>query len=227
MGFDKLREHLRRVRRSSSPPTPTSEVTIDGYPSFPPPTPEELLSYRSHFEELLSQRQHLFPWPAKDDTPLFALYRVYEHLVLNQTTGLRNEFERFWCNGWPVSSIPDPVDITEPERYAVLACVPALMVEAFNKRIEMGIPREVEAIILGKEIEAYSKQERQYETVPEWTLKVEPLKEVLTIPLNTGEVLESMDDERASPQLREKNILCWQPHNPFCVEGDRSSLICP
>jgi hypothetical protein len=33
-----------------------------------------------------------------------------------------------------------------------------------------------------EEIEAYRDEEKVYESVPEWTLKVEPLEEVLKIP---------------------------------------------
>jgi hypothetical protein len=44
---------------------------------------------------------------------------------------------------------------------------------------------------------------------------VPPLKETLFIPHDHGEVLESMDDERASPQSKEKDILHWQPHIHF------------
>ena len=147
--------------------------------------------------------------------PLFALYRLYEHLILNRTIGLRNELERFWFNRWPVSSIPDPHDHSEPARYTVLACIPTLMVLAFNKRIELGIPRHADAIMSLEEIEAYRNEEKVYESVPEWTLKVKSLEEVLKIPHDGGETPESFDDERASRQLREKNILCWQPHIYF------------
>jgi hypothetical protein len=89
------------------------------------------------------------------------------------------------------------------------------MVLAFNKRIELGIPRHADAIMTQEEIEAYQNEERVYESVPEWTLKVEPLEAVLKIPHDEGETLESFDDERASRQLQAKNILCWQPHIHF------------
>lgn len=196
------------------------DVTVpnpNAYPKFPPPTPHELLSYPIFYNNLLDQREYLTPQggPATTDTPLFALYRLYEHLVLNRTVGLRNELERFWFNRWPVSSIPDPQDHSEPARYAVLACIPALMELSFNKRIELGIPRRADSIITPEEFEIYRNEERVYEAVPEWTLAVEPLAEVLKIPHDEGETLESFDDERASLQLRQKNILCWQPHIHF------------
>lgn len=96
-----------------------------------------------------------------------------------------------------------------------LAAIPALMVTSFNKRIELGIFREPDVIVLPEEIEMYLNALKIYETVPEWTTKVELLKEVLKIPYEDGEILESFEDPRASRELQEKNIICWQPHIHF------------
>ncbi|EEQ32223.1 conserved hypothetical protein [Microsporum canis CBS 113480] len=186
----------------------------NAYPRFPPPPPEELLSRSAYYNDLLSQRENLAPADSPGDTPLFALYRLYEHLVLNRTTGLRNELERFWFNRWPVSSIPDPEDHSEPARYAVLACIPALMVLAFNRRIELGIPRRADAIMTMEEIEEYRNEERVYEQVPEWTLSVEPLQTILKIPHDGGETLESFDDKRAT-QIYRVNKLYLQYNRLF------------
>ncbi|KLJ13768.1 hypothetical protein EMPG_11309 [Blastomyces silverae] len=111
--------------------------------------------------------------------------------------------------------MPNSQDHSEPKRYAVLAVIPALMVTAFNKRVEIGIPRWSDPIILPEEVEMCLNAPKIYETVPEWTKKVEPLGEVLKIPHEDGEVLESFEDPRASRELQEKNILCWQPHIHF------------
>ncbi|KJF61169.1 uncharacterized protein CIMG_11548 [Coccidioides immitis RS] len=212
MNLKNIFSHLARRHPASAEVISSNP---NAYPRFPPPPPEELLSRSSYYNNLLSQRENLAPPDSPTDTPLFALYRLYEHLVLNRTTGLRNELERFWFNKWPVSSIPDPQDHSEPARYAVLACIPALMALAFNKRIELGIPRRADAIMSMEEIEKYRNEERVYEQVPQWTLSVKPLQAILKIPHDGGETLESFDDKRASPQLREKNILCWQPHIHF------------
>lgn len=89
------------------------------------------------------------------------------------------------------------------------------MVLAFNRRIELGIPRRANAIMTMEEIEEYRNEVRIYEQVPEWTLSVKPLQTVLKIPHEQGETLGSFDDKRASLQLEEKHILCWQPHIHF------------
>lgn len=89
------------------------------------------------------------------------------------------------------------------------------MVLAYNKRIELGIPRRADAIMTLEEMDEYQKEERIYESVPEWTYKVKPLEKVLKIPHEDGATLESFDDQRTSLELKEKNILCWQPHIHF------------
>ena len=223
--FSALRSSKQLVysicRKWSKPKAPGNPLQVDtasnpyADPIFPPPPPDELLSRSDHYREILSSRVYIVPPGSLEDTPTFALYRMYEYLILNETIGLRNELERFWFNRWPIASIPDPKDYAEPGRYAVLACIPALMEEAFNKRIELGIPRHADAIMLQEEIEEYRNAERKFERVPEWISHVRPLERVLKIPHDEGEILNSIDDERASPQLAEKNILCWQPHIHF------------
>ncbi|OAT06634.1 hypothetical protein BDBG_16658 [Blastomyces gilchristii SLH14081] len=53
------------------------------------------------------------------------------------------------------------------------------MVTSFNKRVEIGIPRSADAIILPEEMEMYLNAPKIYGTVPECPKKVEPLEEVL------------------------------------------------
>lgn len=185
-----------------------------GYPIFPPPTPEELLAYPNMYRERLFQRVSRTPHGESEDTALFALYRLYEHLILNDNIGLRNELEYFWYARWPVVSIPDPRD-TSKSRYAVLSATPALLVEAFNERINLGLPRKADSIVSREELEQYQKEDKLLETVPEWASQVPRLEKTLVIPHDNDEVLESMEDVRASAQLAEKNILHWQPHIHF------------
>ena len=187
----------------------------DQFPEFPPLPPQEIFSHRADYEKMLAKRKYAAPIGATSDTPLYSLYRIYEHVVLNHNIDLRNELERFWFNRWPVSDIPDPMDQAEPARYAVLSCIPGLLVESFNKRIKVGLHRDSPAIINEDQLEEMWARERVYESVPEWTKKVAPLPEILVIPHEGGAVLDGMDDVRASRQLKEKNILHWQPHIHF------------
>lgn len=72
-----------------------SPTNTNAYPIFPPPTLEELLAKHSTYLYNLSQRIYRVPADQKEDTPLFSLYRLSEHITLNDTTGLRNELEYF------------------------------------------------------------------------------------------------------------------------------------
>ena len=101
-----------------------------------PPSPRELLSNRVFYEMPLLYRKV----DHENDTPLAALYRLYEHIVLDQNIEMRNEIEAFWFNNtWAVRDIPDPHDPNR-ERYACLACIPALLCLAFkvSRRPELG-----------------------------------------------------------------------------------------
>ncbi|KAJ5896485.1 uncharacterized protein N7473_005884 [Penicillium subrubescens] len=182
----------------------------DAYPVFPPPTPEELLAQPNFYRERLFRT----PKGREEDTPLFSLCRLYEHLTLNDNVGLRNELEYFWYAKWPVASIPNPKDSSK-SRYAVLSAIPALLVESFNERINLGLPRKADSIITREELEQYQREEKILESAPAWTSQVPRLEETLVIPHDNDEVLESLEDERASAQLAAKNILHWQPHIHF------------
>ena len=94
----------------------------------------------------------------------------------------------------------------------MLSVIPALLVEYFNQRIDLRLPRKADPIVSREELEQYQRDEKIFETVPEWTIRVAPLKEPLAIPHYNYEVLGSFEDEWISPQLAAKNILHWQPH---------------
>lgn len=192
------------------------------YPQFPPPPPHDLLANRAHFTNLLNKRKYLTP-PGQQDNSLYSLYRLYEALVLDDNIGLRNEIEYFWRrHSWSLCDIPDPHD-DDPARYAVLACIPHLLVLAFNNNIELGLPRDAPAIMTQDQVDECRRREKKWEKVPEWVDKVPPLKETLKIPHkkevyvenNEYVVLESMDDPDASEPFREKNILIIRPHIYF------------
>jgi hypothetical protein len=103
----------------------------------------------------------------------------------------------------------------DPERYAVLACIPPLLLESFNKRISVGLHRDTPAIINDDQLEELWARPRVYEQCPEWIARVPPLDKTLIIPHEGGATLTGFDDKRTSKQLKEKNILHWQPHIHF------------
>ncbi|KAL9623996.1 MAG: hypothetical protein Q9160_001749 [Pyrenula sp. 1 TL-2023] len=211
---------LKHLSPRSSQDKDVKKPNTNAYPIFPPPAPREILSNVSYWKALILSREHLIPKHEATDTALFALYRMYEHLILNNTSGLRTELQRFWFNNWAVSSIPDPHDKQQPERYAVLAALPALIALSFNRRIEMGI-RRGEATPDEEPSETENEDggsgEKEWESVPQWTYGVAPAVSVLKIPHDPreGNTLQDFDDPRASQELAAKNILCWQPHIHF------------
>jgi hypothetical protein len=75
-------------------------------------------------------------------------------------------------------SIPDPGEQGDPERYAVLACIPGLIAESFNERINLGLRREEPSAILSLEVQLFSlfwaSMPKPYEEEPAWTEKVPP-----------------------------------------------------
>ncbi|SMQ49248.1 unnamed protein product [Zymoseptoria tritici ST99CH_1A5] len=152
------------------------------------------------------------------DTALHCLYRIYEHLVLDDTIGYRNEIEYFWHHrGWPVADIPDPKD-SDPARYAFLSGIPQLLVRAFNNNIGIGLARYTPAIISPEEAEALQKTPehlKNYETVPAWTLRVKPLSKVLSIPMMYGPDLQLPLDTELDLTFRKLNIRLGVPHVSF------------
>ena len=217
--------------KSSPPQVPTpqhtekslpanSEITSNDpslWPTFPHPPPRELLRNRDAYLKQSLKRRYGAPRGVLEDTSLYALHRLYEHLLLDDNIGLRNELESFWWKHWPVSSIPDPGPDTERERYVVMSCIPALLVEAFNARIDMGLRREGMPIMSAEEREKLAATEKKYEAVPEWTKEVPPLDEMLHIEhrIEGESQLTGLDDARASKAFKEKNILIWMPHVHF------------
>ncbi|KFY09983.1 hypothetical protein V492_05261 [Pseudogymnoascus sp. VKM F-4246] len=211
---------LRNLKTIFTSSDPTAQLTKTSFTKYPPPPPKDIFdTYRAQYEEMLFERRYV-DLHTDTDTPLMTLYRLYEYILLDQNIGMRNEIEYFWNQDkWAVCEIQDPED-DDPVRYAVLSCIPHLLVAAFNRNIKLGLPRDAPPIMTNDQIDEFRNREKKFETVPEWTKKATPLEETLRIPHIKGgggegkelEVLEDMNDERASIPFKEKNILIWEPH---------------
>ncbi|TPX12789.1 uncharacterized protein E0L32_006669 [Thyridium curvatum] len=203
----------------STTPQPASTAGSDElFPSWPPPSPREMLSRRDFYRERLLSRRYLAPRGVFDDSPLFGLYRLYEWIMVDHIVNMRNELEMFWWARWPVADIPDPGEQGDPERYAVLACIPALLVESFNERVNLGLRREEPHSILSLEEQlAWAATPKKFETISAWAERVPPLDSVLYIPHSEAgcEQFVTLDDPGASPAFKEKNILAIKPHIHF------------
>ncbi|KAI9657393.1 MAG: hypothetical protein M1821_003075 [Bathelium mastoideum] len=168
-----------------------------------PPTVQYILKHR--------ERRMAY---MKGNTPLAALYRMYEYFVLDQVIELRNEIEDFFDEGptWPVANISDPRD-PDPARYAILAVMTIFLVDAFNRNIGKGIPRDAPAMIGTmarlKELRARPKI---FEKPPPWAAKVPKLRKTLVIPDREGVI---PDGTALSRYFWEKNIVAQAPHVHF------------
>jgi hypothetical protein len=216
----KLRNN--KDKRASSQSSPTcrrlSAPAAEEYPTFPPPSPQDILQDPKQYWDIVSARKYAAPQGVFEDSSLYALYRLYECIVLDKVFGYRNILEWFWRQSqWPICDIPDPSD-TDSTRYAFLAGVTYLMVRSFNARVAIGLTRGTRAIMLEEEIEEARNRpesQRPYERVPLWAEKVPPLAETLSIPTHDGVTLDGKDDVRADPDFLAKNILLWTPHIHF------------
>lgn len=188
------------------------------YPVFPPPPPRDILRDPDGYWAKISARRYGAPQGVYEDSPLFALYRFYEVVVLDRVINYRNALEAFWRqSSWAVHDIPDPED-SDAERYAFLAGCTYLIARSFNQRVKLGLSRNMPSLLTPKEAEEARNVPdhlRQYEKVPDWAQRVPALSHMLVIPTDKGEVLEGKADSRADPDFLAKNILIWTPHIHF------------
>jgi hypothetical protein len=143
------------------------------------------------------------------ETPLSSMYRMYEYLVTGWNRELRNEVEYFWRHAdWAISEIPDPQD-AHPERYAVLAVIPVLLVESFNYNIGLGLPRDAPAFI--EDFDALRARPKRFEELPTWVRSVPPSPDMVRLRNWQGVILENKEDPKACPHFLKMNILSENP----------------
>ncbi|RFU23898.1 hypothetical protein B7463_g12439, partial [Scytalidium lignicola] len=101
----------------------------------------EVLFYRHN--PYIFHLRYIPIWTIRD-TPLRAIYRLYEILMTREFVLLRLECEYMWrqpSRKWSLISIPDPRD-PDPVRYAMLASIVEELVKAFNWRLQHGARRD-------------------------------------------------------------------------------------
>lgn len=146
------------------------------------------------------------PFAKPRDTATAAFYRLYQFIVLDDDLSYRNELEYFCSTHpeWAVHKLPDPRDTANHSRYAALAATTHLMVASFNKRIELGLPRDTPAIIL--DFAELARRPKVFERVPAWAEAVEPLENTLYIPERDGRITQD-DAQEVSPGFKRYNII--------------------
>lgn len=187
----------------------------EDYPVFPPPPPTIIIKNPALYWDTIASRKFGAPQGYFEDSPLFALYRFYEFIVLDRVLDYRNALEAFWRRrGWDVQDIADPED-DNLERYAFLAGCTYLLARSFNQRVKLGLRRDNPSLITPEEAEKarnVPSHLRQWERVPQWAENVAPLRETLMLPTHDGVIINDKDDPRADPDFMAKNILLWTPH---------------
>lgn len=120
----------------------------------------QLLNFSQPVRRLIRRQRHNKPASVAttiEDTPLYCLYRLYEHLVLNHRFGLRDEIEHFWNHS---SCFPIP-----RTRMRALCCsvmYPPHARQASNRNIGYGLPRDAPAIMSNEEMAELSTRERTF-----------------------------------------------------------------
>ncbi|KAK8149455.1 hypothetical protein G3M48_006915 [Beauveria asiatica] len=110
---------------------------------LPPPPPRvaadpDAVDRRAHDLQLL----RIMPLWRSRDTPLRALYRMYEAVCARDGNLIASEMQYFWRQtGWATADIPEPA-CEDEEQYAVLAATAETLVECFNWRLKLGLRRD-------------------------------------------------------------------------------------
>ncbi|KAJ5677800.1 uncharacterized protein N7477_003433 [Penicillium maclennaniae] len=155
-------------------------------------------------------------WRARD-TPLRALYRIYEAMVAREPYAIGPQVEYFFYQNersWKVSQIPDPCDC-DPVRYAILACVAEELARAFNWRMSVGMRRDKRKHIYRKTFEDLLPP-FVAETAPRWTRAV-PAFDPECITDLPGELVDAqgrlvLEEGGENPSFAERNIVTNTGH---------------
>ncbi|CAL3970763.1 unnamed protein product [Diplocarpon coronariae] len=203
----RLRESVERLRHDHNYPyltllklflahlqLPSWSWSYD-YPLPEPLAPQDIATNEALFH---SYHPHIFHlrnipiWTIRD-TPLRAIYRLYEIFMTQEFVLLRPECEYIWrqqSRKWSLSSIPDPRDL-DPVRYAILASIVEELVDAFNWRLENGQRRNGRNVYRSKE---NPRPHYNPEATPPWTASVPAIqeKDLSSLPprmIQTGQLL--------------------------------------
>jgi hypothetical protein len=176
-----------------------------------------MLNYPNRGGEMFRWRHSLrprLPYAKPRDTATAAFYRLYQFFIVDDIISYRNELEYFCSDHpeWAVDKLPDPKDTAHPSRYAALAAITYLMVGAFNRRIELGLPRDAPAIV--EDFDELARRPRVLERVPAWAEAVQPLSNTLYIADRDGCITQDNSSE-ISPDFKKYNIIMAEPHIHF------------
>ncbi|KAF2207123.1 hypothetical protein CERZMDRAFT_102620 [Cercospora zeae-maydis SCOH1-5] len=170
----------------------------------PPPGPSVMLSSPRNLYYV--QR----PKHRKSDTPLRTIYRIYWAIVMDDTIIMRNEIEYFWTRkeaSWVVCNVAKPPD-QDLEQFAIISAIPFFLAAAFNRLIDLGLPRDsTKSILTSEELEVLAKRPKVFERVPQWA------EQALYLP--TEGLGTPQTTEQADPFMLQKNVWVHRLHVYF------------
>ncbi|PPQ93163.1 hypothetical protein CVT25_002390 [Psilocybe cyanescens] len=123
------------------------------------------------------RRLRAFPIFQLRNTSLRSLYRLHDVICANDENYVMLESEYFWRQAhWRIKDIPDPKD-PNPLRYAILASLTEAMVVAYNRKITIGLRRDV-CVTSKAQDEAFRQDpNKPYEEAPSWASLIPPVEE--------------------------------------------------
>lgn len=172
----KIRATIRRTRHAQLSRTALRCLVWPSPWFFSLPTPLSVNEIQ-HDPSILNDRQrgidqlYEIPLFRARDTPLRALYRIYENLCAGRLILMSYDYNYFYSHDsprWRLSSMPDPQD-NDAVRYAILASLVEAMAEAMYFRLQLGIPRTRQA---ARRKEGTPIARKDWETPPSWAERV-------------------------------------------------------
>ncbi|KAJ7431469.1 hypothetical protein B0H11DRAFT_851731 [Mycena galericulata] len=184
----------------------------------PPPLPvhgfdtEPGVFYRRHENILMLRNQVLFQ---ARDTPMRALYRLYDAIGTQDETEIKHEATYIWSrHTWRLSEWPDPRD-TEPDRYIVLAAIMEELVRAFNWRLSMGFIREAPRERRRTRAERRARIPQPLESTPDWTSMVPPARQRIVL---LNQCARDKVDEEANA-ISDPPVTAFERHDILTFAG--------
>lgn len=161
-------------------------------PESPPPYvktiplgPKKILRKNSTYADLenifLHKCLHESIFLIQSPTPLDSMYKLYECIIFRQINLSKAEVRYFYSRSdWTLSTIPDPRDYANLERYAILACIAYLLEYIFHARKGLReYNNSIPNFIPTDAIAEMRKKERQMNDVPTWAKNMPLIKKPL------------------------------------------------
>lgn len=156
-------------------------------------------------------------------TTLDSIYKLYECIMFDQLNSSKVEVKYFYSRlGWILSTIPDPRDYTNLERYTIIIY---LLQHIFHKRNGLrAYNNNISNSISRKDAAEMLRKERQIDQIPAWVEKMTLIKKPLVLSYSTengrsSQICSGWLDMSRSPIFREVAIRfmdpsCWQSYTP-------------